>query len=723
MNCKNCGAPVDGHIACPKCGQLVDFTGSISNTPARTSYGINWGTEEETPAAKPVSEALAKPEEKKTVVEVEAQAKPEEQPVVDVQAKLEEKKQVVETPVGSEAVKPEPEKPVVETSVKPEPEQPIVETSDKSEPVKPESATPTPAVAESKTDTSEDESENISIFDTFSEAMKDIAEDVLEVGDDMKEDIADVVANISDAIASAYPEEDDDEEDNSAAVTSSSIAAEDKEEEPYRYKENKYEFSGSAKSSGTYNSGTYNNSKKNNDDVDSKPAAFSVFLFLAFIMFALVISGTRNNKEDEYEKAKQELYNNVDLESLQNMYGLNLHNSSSPSTVEEEPVVYVYADLGKIYNTDGKSIEINEDAVVKSDINHQRIAYYQDGQLYLVDGNLEPQKVASNVKDFQILSDGNDLAYISENGYLTYRKYDKDDYDVYMVVSKVDSFVFSALGNEAGFLYVSETEEGKVLCQCDRDGKNRSTIASGECKPLSVSHDLDCAFYLDENNHLHRYYDGSDEDIEYDVTINDNSEYIISDDKSAIIVNNIAVDGKIYCANKFTKELYIIDEPGLSEVNIYKASKTGEALAVTYRSDEGLVEVKFGPGGSTKYVITESTNVDCFAVNAKEDVVLYKLDNQLYKWARTETTDRVVDEDASDINNISVSSAGVFYYLKGSELYYFSTIRYTYEPVLVSDDVDKIVKYTDNDGQVTMGFAKTDSTQYILIANSNYIQE
>lgn len=687
MNCKNCGAPVDGHIACPKCGQLVDFSGEVSQSEPRSSYGINWGTAE-TPTA---------------TAGVESAKENKVEPVVE-QVKVE--------PVTG--------KPVVETKAKTE-DKPVIETTEK--PVADNSVKTAPVVAESRTDTSEDESENISIFDTFSEAMKDIAEDVLEVGDDMKEDIADVVANISDAIASAYPEEDDDEEDNSAAVTSSSIAAEDKEEEPYRYKENKYEFSGSTKSSGIYNSGTYNNSKKNNDDVDSKPAAFSLFLFFAFIIMALVISGTRNNKEDEYEKAKQELYNNIDLESLQNMYGLNLHSSSSPSTVEEEPVVYVYADLGKIYNTDGECIEINEDAIVKSDSNHQRIAYYQDGQLYLVDGNLEPETVASNVKDFQILPNGEDLAYISENGYLTYRKYDKNDYDEYMVERNVESFVFDAAGSKAGFLYLAETEEGKVLCQCDRDGNNRSTIASGEYKPLSVSHDLDCTFYLDENNHLHRYYDGSDEDIEYDVIINDNSEYIISDDKSAIIVNNIAVDGKIYCANKFTKELYIIDEPGLSEANIYEASKNGEALAVTYRSDEGLVEVKFGPGGSTKYVITESTNVDCFAVNAKEDVVLYKLDNQLYKWAMTETTDRVVDEDASDINNISVSSAGVFYYLKGSELYYFSTIRYTYEPVLVSDDVDKIVKYTDNDGQVTMGFAKTDSTQYILIANSNYIQE
>ena len=663
MNCKNCGAPVDGHIACPKCGQLVDFSGGVSQSEPRSNYGIDWGTEE-TPAA---------------TAGVESAKENKVEPVVE-QVKVEPVtgKPVVETKAKTE------DKPVIETTVKTEPEEPVAENSVKTASV----------VAESRTDTSEDESENISIFDTFSEAMKDIAEDVLEVGDDMKEDIADVVANISDAIASAYPEEDDDEEDNSAAVTSSSIAAEDKEEEPYRYKEN-----------------------------DSKPAAFSLFLFFAFIIMALVISGTRNNKEDEYEKAKQELYNNVDLESLQNMYGLNLHSSSSPSTVEEEPVVYVYADLGKIYNTDGECIEINEDAIVKSDLNHQRIAYYQDGQLYLVDGNLEPETVASNVKDFQILPNGEDLAYISENNYLIYRKYDKSDYDMYTVASNVDSFVFDAAGSKEGFLYLAETEEGKVLCQCDRDGKNRSTIASGECKPLSVSYDLDCTFYLDENNRLHRYYDGRDEDIAYDVIINDNSEYIISDDKSAIIVNNIAVDGKIYCANKFTRELFVIDEPGLSEANIYEASKDGEALAVTYQSDEGLVEVKFGPGGSTKYVITESTNVDCFAVNAKEDVVLYKLDNQLYKWSRTETTDRVLDEDASDINNISVSSAGVFYYLKGSELYYFSTIHYTYEPVLVSDDVDKIVKYTDNDGQVTMGFAKTDSTQYILIANSNYIQE
>ncbi|WP_294239944.1 hypothetical protein [Pseudobutyrivibrio sp.] len=701
MNCKNCGAPVDGHIACPKCGQLVDFTGGISNTPARTSYGINWGTAD-TPAATAGVELA-----KENKAEATSVSKQVFEPANNTKVEPVTGKPIVETKAKTE------DKPVIETTVKTELEKPVAENSVKTAPV----------VTESRTDTSEDESEDISIFDTFSEAMKDIAEDVLEVGDDMKEDIADVVANISDAIASAYPEEDNDEENNSAAVTSSSIAAEDKEDEPYRYKENKYEFSGSAKSSGTYNSGTYNNSKKNND-VDSKPAGFSLFLFFAFIIMALVISGTRNNKEDEYERAKQELYDNIDLESLQNMYGLNLHSSSSPSTVEEEPVVYVYADLGKIYNTDGESIEINEDAVVKSDINHQRIAYYQDGELYLVDGYLEPQKVTSNVKDFQILSDGNDLAYISENGYLTYRKYDKDDYDVYMVVSKVDSFVFSALGNEAGFLYVSETEEGKVLCQCDKDGKNRSTIASGECKPLSVSHDLDCTFYLDENNHLHRYYDGRDEDIAYDVTINDNSEYIVANDRSAILVNNVAVDGKIYCANKYTKELFVIDKPGLSEVEIYETQNSGEELYATYQSDEGLVEVKFVTSGSIENVITESTNVDYFAVNAKEDVVLYKLDNQLYKWSRTETTDEVIDEDASAIDNISVSSPGEFYYLKGSELYYYSTITHTHEPVLLSDEVDRIDKYTDNTGHVTIGFVKTDLiTRYMLTKNGQYIQE
>ena len=299
MNCKNCGAPVDGHIACTKCGQLVDFSGGISQSEPRSSYGINWGTEE-TPAAT---------------------------------SEVESTKEIKAEPVADNSVKT------------------------------------APVVAESRTDTSENESEDTAIFATFSEAMNDIAEDMVAIGDDMKED----------------------------------IAAEDKEEEPYRYKENKYEFSGSAKSSGTYNSGTYNNSKKNNDDVDSKPTAFSLFLFFAFIIMALVISGTRNNKEDEYEKARQELYDNIDLESLQNMYGLNLHSSSSPSTVEEEPVVYIYADLGKIYNTDGECIEINEDAIVKSDLNHQRIAYYQDGQLYLVDGDLEPESVASNVKDFKIL--------------------------------------------------------------------------------------------------------------------------------------------------------------------------------------------------------------------------------------------------------------------------------------------------------------------------------
>lgn len=708
MNCKNCGAPVDGHIACPKCGQIVDFSGGVSKPEPRSSYGINWGTEEETPAAKPVSEA---------------QAKPEEQPVVDVQAKLEEKKQVVETPVGSEAVKPEPEKPVVETSVKPEPEQLIVETSDKSEPVKPEPATPTPAVAESKTDTSEDESEELSIFDTLGEAMDNIAEEFLDVSDDIKEDIADVVANISDAIASAYPEEDDDEEDNSAAVTSSSIAAEDKEEEPYRYKENKYEFSGSASSADSSDISKGNRAKSRKS---FKGKLFAVLMPILVFMLQIVY-GVRTSEptyiydtppniiDNRYlnsEYARQELYNNTNL----NIYGLS-------AGVEQDSVVYVYADLGKIYKSGGERIDIFNNAIVKSDLNHKRIAYYQEGQLFLVDKKLEPEIVANKVKDFQISSNGDDLAYIKENNDLIYRKYDNNDYEEYTVASNVDSFVFAASTSKAGFLYLGETDEGKALFQCDRDGNNQKIIASGECKPISVAYDLLCTFYLDENNHLHRYYDGSDEDIEYDVTINDNSEYITSNDKSAILVNNIAVDGKIYCANKFTKELSVIDEPGLSEVDIYEATKAVVALAVTYKSDEGLVEVKFGPGGSTKYVITESTNVDCFAVNAKEDVVLYKLDNQLYKWSRTETTDEVIDEDASAIDNISVSSPGEFYYLKGNELYYYSTITHTHEPVLLSDEVDRIFKYTDNDGQVTMGFAKIDSTQYILTTNGNYIQE
>ena len=356
MNCKNCGAPVDGHIACPKCGQLVDFSGGVSQSEPRSSYGIDWGAAE-TPAAtagvesakenkvEPVVEQV-KDESVEPVVELAKEAKTKvENSVEEISIKQEQEienkaeatsvsKQVFE-PANNTKVEPVTGKPVVEAKAKTE-DKPVIETTEK--PVAENSVKTAPVVAESRTDTSEDESEDISIFDTFSEAMKDIAEDVLEVGDDMKEDIADAVENITDAVeniadAITAGSDDDDEEDNSAAVTSSSIAAEDKEEEPYRYKENKYEFSGSAKSSGTYNSGTYNNSKKNNDDVDSKPAAFSLFLFFAFIIMALVISGTRNNKEDEYEKAKQELYNNVDFESLQNMYGLNLHNSSSSSTV------------------------------------------------------------------------------------------------------------------------------------------------------------------------------------------------------------------------------------------------------------------------------------------------------------------------------------------------------------------------------------------------------
>ncbi|MBR5649460.1 zinc ribbon domain-containing protein [Pseudobutyrivibrio sp.] len=710
MNCKNCGTPVDGHIACPKCGQLVDFTGSISNTSVRTSYGISWEAEEETPAAKPISEPVedtkvesvveqpvvevqAKTEEKKAVVA--EQAKPEEQPVVEVQTKAEEKS-ILET-----SVKSEPEKLVVETSVKPESEKLVVENKENT----------APPVVESKTDTSEDESEDISIFDTFSEAMNDIAEDMVAIGDEMKEDIADVVANISDAIASAYPEEDDDEEIEEEPY-------QQKEEEPYQYKENKYEFSGSTSSFGAQKS-----SKSIDDSVESKPLMVALATFVGLIVLAMGAASINNeNKIDEYQRESQQLYDKIDYDSLQRINSI-FNNSSSSSTVEEEPVVYVYADLGKIYNSDGESIEISEDAIVKSAGDNQKIAYIQDGQLYLVDGDLEPEPLADSVKDFHISPNGADLAYIYENDSLVYRKCDKNDFGEYNIAYGVDSFVFTASTREAGFLYLAETDEGKVLSQCDKNGQNRSIIASGECKPLSVSYDLHNTFYLDENNRLHRYYDGNDEDIEYDVTINDNSEYITSNDKSAILVNNIAVDGKIYCANKFTKELSVIDEPGLSEVDIYEATKAVVALAVTYQSDEGLVEVKFGPSGSTKYVITENTNVDCFAINAKEDVVLYKLDNQLYEWSKADDRNEVIDEDASDINNIAVSSDGDFYYLKGSELYCVGSSTYIARPNLVSADVDKIVTYTDNAGQVTMGFAKTDFTQYILTTRGNYIQK
>lgn len=674
MNCKNCGAPVDGHIACPKCGRIVDFSGGVSKPEPRTSYGINWGTEE-TPAATPEVE-LAK--------ENKAEA----------------------TSVSNQVFEPVTEEPVAENSVK-----------------------TAPFVAESRTDTSEDESEDISIFDTFSEAMYDIAEDVLEVGDDMKEDIADAVENITDAVeniadAITAGSDDEDEEDNSAAVISSSIAAEDKEEEPYRYKENKYEFSGSASSADSSDISKWKGTKSRKG---SKGKLFAVLMPILFFMLKIVCKTLTyqptytydtpptiiDNRYLNSEDARQELYNNTNL----NIYGLS-------AGVKQDPGEYVYADLGKIYKSDGERIEIFNNAIVKSDLNHKRIAYYQEGQLFLVDKKLEPEIVASKVKDFQISSDGDDLAYINENNDLIYRKYDNNDYEEYTVASNADSFVFAASTSKAGFLYLGETDEGKALIQCDKDGNNQKVIASGECKPISVAYDLLCTFYLDENNHLHRYYDGSDEDIEYDVTINDNSEYITSNDKSAILVNNIAVDGKIYCANKFTKELSVIDEPGLSEVDIYEATKAVVALAVTYQSDDGLVEVKFGPGGSTKYVITESTNVDCFAVNAKEDVVLYKLDNQLYKWSRTETTDEVIDEDASAIDNISVSSPGEFYYLKGSELYYYSTITHTHEPVLLSDEVDRIDKYTDNTGHVTIGFVKTDLiTRYMLTENGQYIQE
>ena len=642
MNCKNCGTPVDGHIACPKCGQLVDFTGSISNTPVRTGYGINWGAEEETPAAKPVEETSVKPE----------------------------------------TTKPEPTKPA-------------------------------PVVAELKTDTSEDESEELSIFDTLGEAMDNIAEEVLDVSDDIKEDIADVVANISDAIASAYPEEDDDEEIEEEPY-------QQKEEEPYQYKENKYEFSGSTSSFGAQKS-----SKSIDDSVESKPLMVALATFVGLIVLAMGAASTNNeNKIDEYQRESQQLYDKIDYDSLQRINSI-FNNSSSSSTVEEEPVVYVYADLGKIYNSDGESIEISEDAIVKSAGDNQKIAYIQDGQLYLVDGDLEPEPLADSVKDFQISPNGADLAYIYENDSLVYRKCDKNDFGEYNIASGVDSFVFTASTREAGFLYLAETDEGKVLSQCDKNGQNRSIIASGECKPLSVSYDLHCAFYLDENNHLHRFYHGinEDKDIEYDVTINDNSEYIVANDRSAILVNDVAVDGKIYCANKYTKELFVIDKPGLSEVEIYETQNSGEELYATYQSDEGLVEVKFVTSGSIENVITESTNVDYFVTNPKDDVVLYKLDNQLYGWHIGDNSSSIIDEDASVINNISVTSTGEFYYLKGNELYYISHTNVGLNSLLVSDDVDKIVTYTDNAGQVTMGFAKTDFTQYILTTRGNYIQK
>ena len=364
---------------------------------------------------------------------------------------------------------------------------------------------------------------------------------------------------------------------------------------------------------------------------------------------------------------------------------------------------------------------------MKSAGDNQKVAYIQDGQLYLVDGDLEPEPLADSVKDFQISPNGADLAYIYEDDSLVYRKCDKNDFGEYNIAYEVDSFVFTASTREAGFLYLAETDEGKVLSQCDKNGQNRSIIASGECKPLSVSYDLHCAFYLDENNHLHRFYHGINEDkdidIEYDVTINDNSEYIVANDRSAILVNDVAVDGKIYCANKYTKELFVIDKPGLSEVEIYETQNSGEELYATYQSDDGLVEVKFVTSGSIENVITESTNVDYFVTNPKDDVVLYKLDNQLYGWHIGDNSSSIIDEDASVINNISVTSTGEFYYLKGNELYYISHTNVGLNSLLVTDDVDKIVTYTDNADQVTMGFAKTDFTQYILTTRGNYIQK
>ena len=86
-------------------------------------------------------------------------------------------------------------------------------------------------------------------------------------------------------------------------------------------------------------------------------------------------------------------------------------------------------------------------------------------------------------------------------------------------------------------------------------------------------------------------------------------------------------------------------------------------------------------------------------------------------------TIEVVDEDASAIDKISVAHTREVYYLKGNELYYIYPTSTSLVPVLVSDDVDKIVKYIDNDGQVTIGFATTDFSQYILTTMGDYISK
>ena len=146
-------------------------------------------------------------------------------------------------------------------------------------------------------------------------------------------------------------------------------------------------------------------------------------------------------------------------------------------------------------------------------------------------------------------------------------------------------------------------------------------------------------------------------------------------------------------------------------------------MVATYLCNDGLIEVKFGPSGISENLITDSASVECFATDLNGEIVLYKLDNQLYGWFRQSYSSKLIDEDASAINNISVAHTREFYYLKGNELYYIYPTSTAIVPVLVSDDVDKIVKYIDNDGQVTIGFATTDFSQYILTTMGDYISK
>lgn len=596
MNCKNCGAPVDGHIACPKCGQLVDFTSQTSYTP-RTNYGISWGAEEEkTPTVEPKVEPV-----KETTVEP-----------------------VKETPV----------EPVVEKK-----EEPRLDTSD-----------------------------------------------------------------ISDAIKPSYTYDD---------------IKKEKEPEPYKYKENKYEY----KDADSYEAKRRltDFASRGTDDSSAVKVAFSVFFMIAALCVGVSKIGDNSNTSD-LDRARQDIYNNLDQDTIDRLTNIYGYSSSSTTDVEEEPTVYVYADLGKIYNSDGQKIDISEDAIVESAYYHQRIAYIEDDKLYLVDGDLDPDKIADGVKDFQISSKGEYLAYINQNDYLIYRKYDTS-YDVYNVGTGVDSFVFSDSGSDVGFLYVKANDDGKAIYQCDKNGDDRVKISDGECTPLDVSPELDCAFYLDENNHLHRYLSNSDSDTEYDITINDNSEYIFSGKHDAILVNNISVDGKIYSVNKYTDEMVTIDKPGLCRADICDATYgLPGGLVATYLCNDGLIEVKFDPSGIAENLITDSANVECFATDLNGEVVLYKQDNKLYGWFRKSYSSDLIDEDASAINNILVANTREFYYLKGNELDYIYPTSTALVPVLITDDVDKIVKYIDNDGQVTIGFARTDYTRCILTTMGNYIR-